>query len=69
MSLSIVKSMSLQGLDGVLINVEVDISAGMPSWEITGLPDASIRESKERVRTSIKNCGYEVLSRKYIINL
>ncbi len=69
MSLSIVKSMSLQGLDGVLINVEVDISAGMPTWEVVGLPDASIRESKERVRTAIKNCGYEVLSRKYIINL
>lgn len=61
--------MSLQGLDGVLINVEVDISAGMPVWEVVGLPDASIRESKERVRTAIKNCGYEVLSRKYIINL
>lgn len=69
MSLSIIKSMSLQGLDGVLINVEVDISAGMPVWEVVGLPDASIRESKERVRTAIKNCGYEVLSRKYIINL
>lgn len=61
--------MSLQGLDGVLINVEVDISAGMPTWEVVGLPDVSIRESKERVRTAIKNCGYEVLSRKYIINL
>lgn len=61
--------MSLQGLEGVLINVEVDISAGMPSWEVVGLPDASIRESKERVRTAIKNCGIQVLSRKYIINL
>ena len=61
--------MSLQGLEGVLINVEVDISAGMPSWEVVGLPDASIRESKERVRTAIKNCGIAVLSRKYIINL
>ena len=67
--LSIVKSMSLQGLEGILINVEVDISAGMPSWEVVGLPDASIRESKERVRTAIKNCGIQVLSRKYIINL
>ncbi len=67
--LSIIKSMSLQGLEGVLINVEVDISAGMPSWEVVGLPDASIRESKERVRTAIKNCGIAVLSRKYIINL
>ena len=69
MSLSIIKSMSLQGLEGILINVEVDISSGMPSWEVVGLPDASIRESKERVRTAIKNCGLEVLSRKYIINL
>ena len=47
----------------------MDISSGMPSWEVVGLPDASIRESKERVRTAIKNCGIEVLSRKYIINL
>ena len=67
--LSIVKSMSLQGLEGVLINVEVDISSGMPAWDIVGLPDASIKESKERVKTAIKNCGYEILSRKYIINL
>lgn len=67
--LSIVKSMSLQGLEGILVNVEVDISAGMPSWEVVGLPDASIRESKERVRTAIKNCNIQVLSRKYIINL
>lgn len=67
--LSITKSMSLQGLDGVLINVEVDISAGMPNWEVVGLPDASIRESKERVRTAIKNCGYLLQSRKYVINL
>lgn len=69
MSLAIVKSISLQGLEGILINVEVDISSGMPSWEVVGLPDVSIRESKERVRTAIKNCGIEVLSRKYIINL
>ena len=67
--LSIVKSMSLQGLDGVLINVEVDISSGMPMWDIVGLPDTNIRESKERIRTAIKNCGIELFSRKYIINL
>lgn len=67
--LSIVKSMSLQGLEGVLINVEVDISAGMPCWDVVGLPDTNIRESKERVRTAIKNCGIELVSRKYIINL
>lgn len=67
--LSVVKSMSLQGLDGVLIDVEVDISSGMPCYDIVGLPDTNIRESKERVRTAIKNCGIELPSRKYIINL
>jgi len=61
--------MSLQGLEGILINVEVDISAGMPCWDIVGLPDTNIRESKERVRTAIKNCGIDLVSRKYIINL
>lgn len=67
--LSVVKSMALQGLDGILINVEVDISSGMPMWEIIGLPDASVKESKERVKTAIKNCKINLPSRRYIINL
>jgi magnesium chelatase family protein len=67
--LSVVKTIVLQGLDGVLVNVEIDISQGMPSWEIIGLPDVSVKESKERVRTAIKNCGINLLSRKYVINL
>ncbi len=67
--LSFVKSMCLQGLEGIIINVEIDISSGMPCWEIVGLPDANIKESKERVRTAIKNCGIKLLSRRYIINL
>ena len=67
--LSLVKSISLNGLEGYYINVQVDVSGGMPSWEIVGLPDMSIRESKERVRTAIKNSGYELLSRKIVINL
>lgn len=67
--LSVVKSMCLYGLEGLLIDVEVDVSSGMPCWDIVGLPDTSIRESKERVRTAIKNCGIELQSRKYIINL
>ena len=67
--LSIVKSMSLIGLEGYLINVQVDISAGIPSWEIVGLPDTSVKEAKERVRTAIKNSGYEMNSRKIIVNL
>lgn len=67
--LSIVKSMSLTGLDGYLVYVQVDVSAGMPSWEIVGLPDTSIRESKERVKTAIKNSGFELQSRKIVVNL
>lgn len=61
--------MTLQGLVGVLINVEVDVSGGMPLWSVVGLPDTGVRESKERIKTAIKNCGIELLSRKYIINL
>lgn len=67
--LAITKSIALQGLDGYLISIQVDISAGMPHFEIVGLPDTSVRESKERVKTAIKNSGAEFLSRKIIINL
>lgn len=67
--LSIVKSIGLQGLTGYFINIEVDISNGMPCFEIVGLPDVSIKESKERVRTAIKNSGFETLSKRVIINL
>lgn len=67
--LSIVKSMSLQGLEGFLVDVQVDVSTGMPNWEVVGLPDATVRESKERVRTAIKNSGFEFQSRRIVINL
>lgn len=67
--LSITKSMCLQGLDGIIVNVEVDISRGLPTWEIVGLPDANLRESKDRVKTAIKNTGIKLESKKYIINL
>ena len=66
---SIIKSISLDGLKGYIVNIQVDVSNGLPCFEIVGLPDVSIRESKERVRTAIRNSGYEVLSRKTIINL
>ena len=67
--LSIVKSMSLQGLEGYLVDVQVDVSAGMPNWEVVGLPDTTVKESKERVRTAIKNSGFEFQSKKIIVNL
>ena len=47
--------MTLQGLNAMLINVEVDVLSGMPAWNVVGLPDTAIKESKERIRTAIKN--------------
>ena len=67
--LAIIKSMSLRGLDGYIIDVQVDVSNGIPSWEVVGLPDISIKESKERVRTAIKNSNYELYSKRIVINL
>lgn len=67
--ISIVKSMCLHGLEGYSIEVQVDVSGGLPCFEIVGLPDTSIREAKERVKTAIKNSGYELQSRRIIVNL
>ncbi len=64
-----IASASLIGIDAYLVDVEVDISFGIPGFITVGLPDASIRESKERVRAALKNCGYKFPSRKIIINL
>lgn len=67
--LAITKSMALQGLEGYLVSIEVDISSGMPYFEIVGLPDASVKESKERVKTAIRNSNIEFLSRRIVVNL
>ena len=67
--LSIVKSMALQGLDGYLIDVQVNISQGLPYWEIVGLPDTCIKESKERVKIAVQNSGFEIRSKRIIVNL
>ena len=67
--LSMVKSIALHGLQGYLVHIQVDVSSGMPSFEIVGLPDISIKESKERVKSAIRNSGVEFLSRKIVVNL
>lgn len=67
--LSIIKSVALHGLDGYLVDVEVDVSNGLPSWEIVGLPDASVKEAKERVKTAIKNSNIDFQSKRIIVNL
>ena len=57
------------GVDGILIDVEVDAGYGIPSFDIVGLPDTAVRESKERVRTAIKNSGLKLQQEKITVNL
>ncbi|NLE43476.1 MAG: YifB family Mg chelatase-like AAA ATPase [Chloroflexi bacterium] len=64
-----VTSCALQGLDGVIIEVEVDASRGMPSLIIVGLPDAAVKESSERVRSALKNSGLVFPGKRITINL
>lgn len=67
--LSKIKSMSLEGLNGYLVEIQVDVSGGLPSFEIVGLPGIRVKEAKERVRSAIKNSNIEFPSRKIVINL
>ncbi len=67
--LSLIKSMVIIGITGQLVSVQVDVSNGLPYFEIVGLPDTTVKESKERVRVAIKNSGYDIRSKRVIINL
>lgn len=64
-----VKTCVLQGLDGYSVDVETDLSNGLPAFAIVGLPDASIKESKERVRAAIVNSGYQFPLQRITVNL
>lgn len=59
----------LQGLNGYAVDVETDLSNGLPTFQIVGLPDASIKESKERVRSAIVNSGFQFPLQRIIVNL
>ncbi len=67
--LAVINSCSLLGLEGYGVQVEVDISPGLPAFDIVGLPDTSIRESKERVRAAIKNSGFLFPPKRVTVNL
>ena len=64
-----VKSMALIGIDAFEIGIEADITEALPSFTIVGLPDGAVRESRERVASAIKNCGFDFPSRKVTINM
>jgi magnesium chelatase family protein len=64
-----VRSGAIVGLDGAIVEVEVDISSGLPSFTIVGLPDAAVQEAKERVRAAIRNSGGTFPMKRIVVNL
>ena len=60
---------TLYGIDGCIITVEVDISQGLPVFDMVGLPNQSVKEARERVRAAIKNSGYDFPMRRIVVNL
>lgn len=67
--ISTLYSMGINGLEAFTVSIESDISAGMPSFEIVGLPDASVKESRNRVRAAIKNSGFKFPIARITVNL
>ena len=64
-----VKSQSITGLKGFDVIVEADVSSGLPRFDLVGLPDAAVKESRERVRASIKNCGLTFPISRITVNI
>ena len=67
--LSSILSCGLSGIDGFKVTAEVNLMNGMPMFEIVGLPDASVKESRERVRAALKNSGYNFPNSRITVNL
>ena len=67
---SCIMSCGLEGIEGYLLEIEIDVALGtLPGFDIVGLPDTSVRESRERVRSAIKNSGYKFINRRITVNL
>ncbi|MBE5753800.1 MAG: ATP-binding protein [Clostridiales bacterium] len=67
--ISKVLGFTLQGIKGVAVEVETDINNGLPAFDVVGLADTAVRESKERIRSALKNSGFSVPTRKITVNL
>ncbi len=63
------KSMGLRGIDGFMVDVEADLSQGLPGFDVVGLPDTAVRESRDRVRAAMKNAGYTYPVSRITVNL
>jgi magnesium chelatase family protein len=64
-----VTSATLVGLEAVPVAVEVDVGPGLPTFTIVGLPDAAVQEARERVRSAIRNSGFDMPPRRIVVNL
>ena len=64
-----IASAGTMGVEGYLIDAEFDLSAGLPGFDVVGLPDAAVKESRDRVRAAIKNCGFTFPLRRLTVNL
>ena len=64
-----VHSLGLVGLEANPIEIEVDLGGGLPQFSIVGLPDATVRESRDRVRSALKNTGFRFPPKKITVNL
>ena len=64
-----IRSMGLSGIAGYEVAVECFLSGGLPAFDVVGLPDAAVRESRERVRAAIKNCGEKFPVSRVTVNL
>ena len=69
MSLAVLRSRALAGMEALCVNVEVHLSNGLPSMTIVGLPDTEVREAKDRVRAALINAGFFIPNRRITINL
>ncbi len=62
-------SASIRGLDAEAVDVEVDLSRGLPCWSLVGLPEGAVREARDRVRAAVTNSGFEFPLRRITVNL
>lgn len=62
-------SIGVFGIDSYMIKIEADVSGGLPSFDIVGLPDTAVKESRDRVRAAIKNCGFKFPTGRITVNL
>ena len=65
---SMVTTSVLHGMEAILVQVEADVSPGLPTFEMVGFLSSEVKEAKERVRTALRNCGYQLPAKRITIS-